>query len=265
MILTVEHVTRYVYDAPMRGLVQSHRLRPSNHDGQTVLDWDVTVTDGLRGGSFRDGAGDLNESWSVSGPVSEVEIRVSGRVRTEDRAGVLRGVRETVRPECYLRETPFTRPDRDLRAMGDAVEGMPELQAAHALAERVARAIVWTPGATDAATTAAQALARGKGVCQDHAHAVIAVARHVGIPARYVSGYLLAENVQDAAHAWAELYVGGLGWVGFDAANACCPNENYIRLASGLDAQDAAPIRGSSRGGGQETLDVTVAVRQAQQ
>ena len=69
----------------------------------------------------------------------------------------------------------------------------------------------------------------------------------------------------EAAHAWAELHIPGLGWVGFDPANRCCPDERYIRLGSGFDAQDAAPIRGISRGGTGEDMDVTVAVQQAVQ
>ncbi|WP_045386937.1 transglutaminase family protein [Falsirhodobacter sp. alg1] len=265
MILTVEHVTRYEYDAPMRGMVQSHRLHPSSFDGQKVLSWNVTVTDGVKGGSFRDGAGDLFESWSVIGPVSLVEVRVSGQVETTDMSGILRGHREVIVPTCYLQETAVTRPDQALRDITAGIRDMEPLQMAHEIAARIADAIVWTTGTTGSATTAAEALASGQGVCQDHSHAVIAAARHAGLPARYVSGYLVAEGVQDAAHAWAEIFVKGLGWVGFDAANKCCPDDRYIRLASGLDATDAAPIRGSSRGGGAETLEVTVAVGQAQQ
>ncbi|WP_128253536.1 transglutaminase family protein [Falsirhodobacter deserti] len=265
MILTVEHVTRYAYDAPVRGLVQSHRLTPSDSEGQRVLDWDVSVSDGIRGGRFRDGAGDVVESWSVTGPVLAVEVRVTGRVETSDCAGVLRGHRETIPTACYLRDTPLTWADSALRNLAAQAQGMEPLQAAHHLSGVVSKAIAWTPGATQSQTTAAEALERRQGVCQDHAHALIAAARDAGIPARYVSGYLLAGGVQDAAHAWAELHVPGLGWIGFDAANGCCPDARYIRLASGLDAQDAAPIRGSARGGGGEVLDVTVAVSQSQQ
>ena len=88
------------------------------------------------------------------------------------------------------------------------------------------------------------------------------MAHAAGIPARYVTGYLLTgdEGEGEAAHAWAELYVGELGWIGFDPANRCCPDERYIRLGSGRDARDAAPIRGVSRGGGSEAMDVSVVV-----
>lgn len=265
MILTVEHLTRYSYDRPVRGLVQSHRLTPASFTGQKVLDWQVTVTDGLRGGTFRDGAGDQVESWSVIGPISAVEVKVTGTVETDDQSGVLRGHRECVAPECYLQPTAFTHPDGTIRALAAEVEGLEPLEAAHTLSDLVSKAIVWTPGVTQSQTTASEALAQAQGVCQDHSHALIAAARVLGMPARYISGYMLAEEEQDAAHAWVEIFVKSLGWVGLDAANGCCPDDRYIRLASGLDAQDAAPIRGWARGDGLESLDVAVAVQTAQQ
>ncbi len=269
MLLTVDHVTRYRYDRPVRAVMQSHRLTPSVFDGQRVRDWTVTVTDGSPGGSFRDGAGDRVQGWTVKGPVSEIEVRVQGTVETVDLAGVLRGHREIVPPEVYLVDTDPTRADAALVTLSKVAQGADgPLAAAHLLAAAVADAIAYRPGATHAHTTAAEALSLGEGVCQDHAHALIAVARVAGLPARYVSGYLFADAqgvAHEAAHAWAEVYVAGLGWVGFDPANRCWPDDRYIRLGSGLDAQDAAPIRGIARGMGAESLDVTVAVQALQQ
>lgn len=268
MLLSVDHVTRYRYDRPVRGVVQSHRLVPSNFDGQKVRDWAVTVTDGVAGGMFRDGAGDRVQGWTVPGPVSEIEVRVTGTVETVDLAGVLRGHRELVPAEVYLCDTLATQADAALAAL--AVQALGEdgpLARAHRLSALVSDAIAYVPGATHAKTTAAEALAQRQGVCQDQAQALIACARHVGMPARYISGYLFATegDAPEAAHAWAELFVPGLGWVGFDAANRCCPDDKYIRLGSGFDAVDAAPIRGIARGTGQESLNVAVAVRQVQQ
>lgn len=268
MRLTVDHVTRYRYDAPVRSVVQSHRLAPSAFAGQKVIDWDVTVEGGVKGARHRDGAGDLIQGWTIAGPVSDVTVQVRGTVETEDLAGVLRGHRETVAPDCYLRETLPTRIDVALSELAAAASGADILALAHALSASVSDAIAYRPGVTHAHTTAAEALALGEGVCQDHAHALIAIARQRGIPARYVSGYLFATEdgtPHEAAHAWAELHVPGLGWVGFDAANRCCPDARYIRLGSGFDAQDAAPIRGIARGAAGEAMDVTVAVQQTAQ
>lgn len=267
MILSVRHVTTYRYDRPVRAVIQSHRLDPARFDGQQVLDWTVEVAGGIRGGGFRDGAGDWVQGWTVPGPVEAVTVTVTGTVATTDLAGVLQGHREKTPPEAWLRATPATRCDAALAELAEAAgEGLEGLGLAHALAAAVAEAIAYTPGATDARTSAAEALAKGSGVCQDHAQVLIALARRRDLPARYVSGYLLAgEKPGEAAHAWAEIWIDRLGWVGFDPANRCCPDARYIRLGSGYDAADAAPIRGTARGGGQEALDVTVAVEAQQQ
>jgi transglutaminase-like putative cysteine protease len=268
MWLSVDHVTRYVYDRPVRGVVQSHRLTPSVFDGQRTIDWRITVSGGMSGGMFRDGAGDLVQGWTVPGPVTEIEVRVQGTIDTVDLTGVLRGHRETVAPEAYLRSTDPTMADAAIvRLAAQAQDGDP-LARAHTLSAAVAGAIAYRPGVTNAHTTAAEAVAQGEGVCQDHAHALISMARCLAMPARYVSGYLHSSadgEAHEAAHAWAEIWLPSLGWVGFDPANRCCPDDRYIRLGSGMDAQDAAPIRGISRGGGKENMSVTVAIQAAQQ
>jgi transglutaminase-like putative cysteine protease len=269
MILSVSHVTTYRYEAPLRGSVQSLRMTPTRFDGQRTIRWSQEVRGGERGAGFMDGSGDWLESWSLRGPVDTIEVAVEGQVETTDLNGVLRGLRESVPPLCYLRDTAPARADAALTYLAnDAGDPSDALATAHRLATIVADNIAYRPGVTEAHTTAAEALALGQGVCQDHAHALIAMARVLGVPARYVSGYLHADadgHSHEAAHAWAEIWVDGLGWVGFDAANRCCPDERYIRIGSGFDAQDAAPIRGIAQGPGLETLDVTVAVAAVQQ
>lgn len=268
MLLSVDHVTRYFYDQPVRGVVQSHRLMPSQCAGQKLIQWKVSVSDGQMGGGFRDGAGDWVQGWTVLGPVNEITVRVTGQIETVDLAGVLRGHKELTPPEAYLRTTHPTEADAALAALADGLTPAQDaLAAAHEISARVSDAIVYTPDTTNAHTAASEALAQGTGVCQDQAHAVIAVARHIGLPARYVSGYLLVGvdgAAAEAAHAWAEVYIGGLGWVGFDAANRCCPDDRYIRLGSGLDSPHAAMIRGIARGQGEESLDVSVTVQASQ-
>lgn len=266
MRLRISHETVYRYDAPMRRVVQSLRLTPSVFEGQRAGRWEITVEGGTRGAVFRDGAGDVVELWTTRGPVDAVIVRVQGEVETRDTAGVLRGHREQISPLAYLRPTPATASSPEISALAqEALAGVEadDLSRAHALARAVASAVRYRPGVTNAKTTAAEALALGEGVCQDHAQLLIAAARGQGMAARYVSGYLHATadgTPHEAAHAWAELYVGGLGWVGFDPANHCCPDDRYVRLGSGYDAGDATPIRGLALGGASEEIEVSVAV-----
>ena len=265
MRLTVRHSTVYRFDTPMRFVTQSHRLTPASNAGQQVIDWNVAADGAAFGASFVDGAGDAVTTMTVQGPVTEVEVVVAGTVETTDTAGILRNHREVVSPRVYLSETQAIHPNRALRELqAAALEGAPvgELERAHRLSAAVADAIAYVPGATGAGTTAAEALELGRGVCQDMAHALIALAQSTGLPARYVTGYLLTgeEDFGEAAHAWAEIHIESLGWVGFDPANRCCPDPRYIRLASGRDARDAAPIRGVTRGGATEAMDVSVVV-----
>ncbi|MBU2957323.1 transglutaminase family protein [Paracoccus sp. 1_MG-2023] len=269
MKLRISHETTYRYDRPIRNLIQSLRLTPSIYEGQKVLQWQIDLPGGLRGPGFRDGAGDWIEGWTLRGPAAEITVRIEGRVDTRDTAGVLRGHREVIHPLAYMRATSVTRADPGLRDLAASVQAGPDLlDLSHGLSRAVNDAIAFRPGVTESHTTAAEALALGEGVCQDHTHALIAVARERGIPARYVSGYLhstIDGEPHDAAHAWAELHVQGLGWVGFDAANRCCPDERYVRLGSGLNASDAAPIRGVATGSGGEELDVRVQVEEMSQ
>ncbi|MCF3973315.1 transglutaminase family protein [Paracoccus salsus] len=266
MKLRISHQTAYRYGHPTRNIVQSLRLTPSVFEGQRTQDWQIEVRGGIRGPGFRDGAGDWIEGWTVRGPSQEVVVSVRGRVETRDTAGVLRGHREMINPLAYLRDTKPTAPDDNLRDLAGSVsETADRLDLAHKLSAAVSAAIAFRPGVTESHTTAAEALKLGEGVCQDHTHALIATARLREMPARYVSGYLhstINGEPDDAAHAWAEIHIAGLGWVGFDAANACGPDERYVRLGSGLDAQDAAPIRGISQGRGGEMMDVSVSVEE---
>lgn len=269
MRLTVRHATIYTHDSPLRFIAQSHRLTPAANAAQRILDWRVTCEGAVFGDLFLDGGGDRINTMTVHGPVDRLEILVEGVVDTTDTAGVLRNHAEIISPRVYLSPTA---PTKMSTALGElrhkALKGAQgsELDAAHRLSAAVAEAIAWEPGTTHSHTTAAEALEEGRGVCQDHAHALIALAHASDLPARYVTGYLLTDAEEgEAAHAWAEVHIQGLGWVGFDPANRCCPDDRYIRLGSGRNALEAAPIRGVSRGGGEEAMAVSVLVTDAAQ
>ncbi len=132
----------------------------------------------------------------------------------------------------------------------------------------MAKAVDYQKGTTDVASTAAEALQAGQGVCQDQAHVFTAAARHLGVATRYVSGYVhVAGEAADetASHAWAESWVDGVGWIAFDITNEICPADAHVRLAVGPDYTYCAPVRGMRRGGGDEHMDVQVSVAAVQQ
>jgi transglutaminase-like putative cysteine protease len=143
-------------------------------------------------------------------------------------------------------------------------EGGDRLAAMHAMMVRLHSDMRFAPGMTTSATPAGEAFSAGHGVCQDFAHIFVACARSIGVPARYAGGYFLRTDSidQDAGHAWAEAYLQGIGWIAFDPAHGMCTTDRYCRVAVGLDYLDAAPVRGSRVGGGDEKLNVQVQVQQ---
>lgn len=268
MLLTIEHITRYAFDPFVPRLIQRHVLVPFDTDAQKVRDWTVDAPGGTASDAWTDGALNTARLVNWDGPLSELEIRVAGTVETFDTAGVLRGISERTAPECYLRFTEATEPGATIKNMARSVDDEDMLSRAHALSALVSEKMTYVPGETHSHTTAEEAAAAGQGVCQDKTHILIALARLHEMPARYVTGYLAQDAGAEgaaASHAWAEIHVRGLGWIGFDPTNQCCPDERYVRLSSGLDSRDAAPIRGLARGHAEESLEISVAVRQMQQ
>ena len=267
MHLNVRHTTTYTYDPEANGIGLRLKLFPANSAAQSCSDWAVTVNGDIVEPLLTDAAGDRSGLWHSPTPQKSVEIVASGTFATTDTAGVLRDVREAMPPAVYLRDTKITEPSPAIRALADGIEADDTLAKLHVLSEAVAEAVAYKSGATDAATTAAEAIVLAEGVCQDQAHVFIAAARCMGIPARYVAGYLLDPDLDDDAteqtHAWAEAHVGSLGWVGFDITHQLCPTDAYVRLASGFDADDAAPIRGTFVGEIAQTLTTAVQISQA--
>lgn len=268
MRLHIRHLTQYHYDQSVDYSIQTLRLTPGDHHGQRVLSWRVMGDGGRALPAIIDGLGNHVHSHSVNRPHRESAVLGEGVVETENMNGVVQGAAEPLPPGYFLRTTPLTALDPALEALAQAARGPNRLDLLHDLMARIRERIDYQIGTTEAYTSAAEALARGAGVCQDHAHAFIACARALGTPARYIGGYLWTQDhleVYEAGHAWAEAYVEGLGWVGFDPANRVCATESYVRVSVGLDYWSAAPVRGLWRGEGAEHLHVEVQVSQAQQ
>jgi len=252
-------------------VIQMLRLTPRNHDGQYVARWRIDVSTDCRLDQHEDAFGNLTHAFSTEGPFSELVVTVEGEVETRDTQGIMRGTVERFPPSLYLRTTALTTPDAGIAAFAaasrDATEGN-VLNLLHHMLERLHDDVAYDTDPTHAATTAAEAFALKRGVCQDLTHIFIAAARSLAIPARYVGGYFHRDDgvdEQEAGHAWAEAFVPGLGWVAFDAANGLCATDAHVRVAIGLDYLGAAPLRGTRYGGGGEVMSVKVRVDQASQ
>ncbi len=268
MRIVVGYESTYAYDREMRSAIQLLRMTPRRHDGQRIGRWRVSVDADGRLRQSEDGFGNIVHTFYLNRPTQRLRILVEGEAEVADTAGVVAGAAEPFPPAAFLRDTPLTLPDAAIRQLAvEAAEDAPDsLARLHALMRRLRVAMRYDGDGTGTTTTAAEALALGHGVCQDMAHVFIAAARVLGAPARYVSGHLVRADGavdQEAAHAWAEAYVEGLGWVGFDPANGICPTDAHLRVAAGPDYLAAAPVRGSRTGGGEETMDVKLRVSAA--
>ncbi|MDW3217538.1 MAG: transglutaminase family protein [Acidimicrobiales bacterium] len=260
----ISHATTYTYSTPVRHGLQELRLRPVSGPSQSVLGWDTEIEGGTHQLLFDDEYGNRVELIRLTPGSTETVVTARGEVETEDVGGVISSHIGYAPIWLFQRSTPHTEIGAGIRDLcGELPETADEVTLLHELSAAVGERVDYRPGHSDVATTAEDALVAGVGVCQDHAHAFIAAARHLGYPARYVSGYLLlgASDQQDASHAWAEVWLDGLGWVGFDVSNGISPDGRYVRIATGLDYRAAAPIKGLRYGSGDEALHVELEVR----
>ena len=268
MRLSISHRTQYRFTRPLTNAVQILRLTPHSCLNQTVLDWRIDVDCDAKLRDSRDGYGNCVTALYVDEPVTSLTITATGQVVTDDRAGIVSGLPSDLPSGVFLRSTDLTTPDDALRDFARDVGGRARttLDRLHLLSNSLGGRMTFDTQSSQVSTDAASAFAAGRGVCQDYAHIFTAAARAIDIPARYVSGHLYrryGEETQPASHAWAEAWVEGLGWVAFDPTNGICADDNYVRIASGLDFADVSPIVGSRRGGGAEKMTVEVRVTRA--
>jgi transglutaminase-like putative cysteine protease len=266
MRLKILHTTTYHFERPVAYGLQQLRLIPKSRTGQAVVSWDMEVEGGRQQTEFNDHHQNRVTLISFDPDATSIVVHCAGEVETADLHGVI-GKHAGHTPLWFFRRsTDLTRAGPNVRRLtrGLREEHEEEIPRLHALSARILEEVPWEVGVTHAATSAEEAVEHGRGVCQDHAHIFVAAARAMGHPARYVSGYLMMEDRvhQDASHAWAEAHVEGFGWVGFDISNGISPDARYVRVATGLDYREAAPISGLRYGAGGEALSIDIQVQQ---
>lgn len=256
MRLSIRHDTTYRYEDQVRASIQYLRLTPQNSARQQILSWTLDLPRQVA--AQQDPYGNILHVLTLDEPHDAIVIHALGQVEidTEQESET-----DGHSPLPYLRSTILTQADRALiefarQHVGAVPDRSALMQLMHALASRMP----YSPGVTGVDTTAAQAFAGGAGVCQDHTHAFLACVRSLGVPARYVSGYLFTNDDSHlASHAWAEAWLDG-AWYSFDVTNGLARPERHLKLAVGLDYLDACPVRGMRRGGGGEQMHARVMV-----
>jgi transglutaminase-like putative cysteine protease len=264
MRLSIEHTTRYRFELPVVYGLQQLRKTPKSTYNQFVVRWDTTIKGGRKEVAFEDHHNNTTELISFDPDTTELSVTSAGEVDIEDNAGVLGAHHGSAPLWLYLMSTSRTQSGPGTRSLIKNLGTSLSISDLHDLSERIRTAVPYTLGASEPSWSAEDAIMAQKGVCQDHAQIFVTCLRALGIPARYVSGYLMLNETttQDAMHAWAEAHVDGLGWVGFDISNGVSPDTRYVRVATGLDYSDAAPISGTRIGGASEELHVRINVVQ---
>ncbi|WP_431101045.1 transglutaminase family protein [Roseateles noduli] len=274
MHLHISHETVYAYDSPVARSTQYLRLTPRPTRGLRVLHWQLELPSPAS--ACKDAFGNTMHVLSLDGPRRDIVLRAIGEVDTDD-APPTPDPEEELPSPLFLRDSMLTRADEQLRLFAGGFADAAKADAHGALLALMAaigERMPYVRGYTDAATPAAEAFEKGHGVCQDHAQVFVCCARLLGLPARYVSGYLATDFEHVASHAWAEVRLPAAdaagpaaahgmagGWLGYDISNQCLADGRYVKLATGADYLDACPVRGVRTGGGLETMRAEVHVK----
>ena len=273
MILEIQHETRFEYSEPAAESVTELRMEPVSDEDQSCHSYHLAVSPVTQPSRYQDGFGNRVHHFNVLAPHRGVRILSASAVETHPRHPDPLTSRapfplapETVPLECLdflqfrgsVRETPRLSPlVTALRPAPDTPLGRLVLDAA----DHVHKNFRYARDVTLASSPVDEILEKGKGVCQDFAHLMIALLRSLGVPARYVSGYIHRPNRESQSHAWCEAWLPDLGWVGVDPTNNRVIDERFVKVAIGRDFTDVPPNKGVCRTRGEESISVRVETR----
>lgn len=282
----VRHITEYAYTEPVSVCHNMLCVAPTSDHRQRVESYTLTIDPTpTASGERQDAFGNVLHVFSIERAHTKLVIDASSEVVVDAAPtegddvsweDVVSGVRDQgdagwLAASPFVHDSEFAKRSDEARAFAaeSFTAGRPIFEAAMALTSQIHSSFKYQPGATQVHTDSGEALRLRSGVCQDFAHVGIAGMRALGVPVRYVSGYLRTIPPEgqprlvgaDQSHAWYAVYCGaGRGWVDFDPTNDCLCGTDHITLAAGRDYADVAPVRGVFLGGGASTLRVTVDV-----
>ncbi len=268
MRLEIVHSTHYRYTGPVAETTMEVRLHPMDGGPQRCLEFELAVSSGVQPRTYRDGYGNNVHYFNLVRPHTRLVVTSRSIVETAGKPDPEPGeelVQDFLRFRSPVKDVPAIRELARRFRIEDATSGPAVEGALDGLTLAISREFAYDRAATNVYSAVDEVLALRAGVCQDFAHLFIAVARAMGVPARYVSGYIhLAGDraATTASHAWAEGWVPGRGWVGYDATRPVRASERHVRLAVGRDYSDAAPTRGVYVGSATGTMNVRVRTRE---
>jgi transglutaminase-like putative cysteine protease len=285
MHLSINHVTKFRYSAPITESIMELRMEPLSEGPQRCLKFDLGLKPPARATSYRDHFGNAVHHFDIPGRHTQLVINARSLVETLPRPeppaalgpeawGELDALVDggdywdVLMPSHFAQPTDalldFAR-ELDLRRRDDPLTVLRDLNSA------IYNAFDYVPQSTTVDSPIDEALGARKGVCQDYSNIMIALARSLRVPCRYVSGYLFHRveyndrSAQDATHAWVEALLPRLGWVGFDPTNNLLAGQRHIRVAVGRDYFDVPPTRGVFKGAAESELSVAVQVKTAEE
>jgi transglutaminase-like putative cysteine protease len=264
MWLGVEHTTVFVYDEPIAEAYTELRLRPQDDGGQRCSSFRLTAEPSdVAVLQYIDPFGNAVHHFDVLEPHDRLTLTATSEVYAPEAFAVLGRPLTLLEKHDYLSPTGYVPMVGPLEGFDSLSEDAPVFERATALMGSISRQLIYERGVTDVRTTADEVIALGRGVCQDFAHVLIAACRGVGIPARYVSGYLFDAEAREghaASHAWVDIFDPDRAWLSLDPTHNRWQNDCYVRVAVGRDYADVPPTRGVYRGSASESLDVKVRV-----
>lgn len=282
MIYSIRHLTRFSYDAPISESMMEVRMQPRSEGGQRCLRFDLTTSPRSRVSAYRDHLGNVVHHFGIPGRHTQLVVTAESVVETAPQVslpermpdGIWAAIEaaegelwDYLRPSRFVERTPLLDAlARELGASRERALRSDPLELLREINEGIYQAFDYSQRTTQVDSPIDTALGARRGVCQDFAHIMLAVLRGMGIPARYVSGYLYHgqedhdRSVASATHAWVEVWLGDLGWIGFDPTNNLIAGERHIRTAVGRDYADVPPTRGVFKGKATSELSVAVQV-----
>lgn len=276
----IHHTTRFRYSQPIRESVMELRMQPRTDGMQRCLEFELSLAPDARWERYSDFLGNAVHHFDIPSVHDELVVTADALVDVQPDKELPGSVSETswarldeLKEEAeywdWLHPSHFAHSSDRLEAFAKELSIRREadpLTVVHRLSSGITAALEYQPGATQVDSPIDDCLKARKGVCQDFAHVFIAVSRGLGIPTRYVSGYLFHRTKaatglgDDASHAWAEAYIPEVGWLGFDPSNQMTAGSTHVRVAVGRDYQDVPPTRGVFRGSAETELNVHVDV-----